>query len=66
VLLIARLYAAPGPLSRKKAKLLAAPPAPSHATLVRLDHPAVRDLALERERQQHADALGDWPFEIGL
>jgi hypothetical protein len=35
-------------------------------TLDQLGRAATLICALERERQQHADKLGDWPFEIGL
>jgi hypothetical protein len=35
-------------------------------TLDQLSRAATLICALERERQQHADTLGDWPFEIGL
>jgi hypothetical protein len=35
-------------------------------TLDQLSRAATLICALERERQQHADQLGDWPFEIGL
>jgi len=35
-------------------------------TLDQLSRAATLICALERERQQHADKLGDWPFEIGL
>ena len=35
-------------------------------TLDQLGRAATLICALERERQQHADRLGDWPFEIGL
>jgi hypothetical protein len=35
-------------------------------TLDQLSRAATLICALERERQQHADRLGDWPFEIGL
>jgi hypothetical protein len=35
-------------------------------TLDQLSRAATLVCALERERQQHANALGDWPFEIGL
>jgi hypothetical protein len=35
-------------------------------TLDQLGRAATLICALERERQQHADQLGDWPFEIGL
>ncbi|MBO0700321.1 MAG: hypothetical protein J2P46_18120, partial [Zavarzinella sp.] len=35
-------------------------------TLDQLGRAATLVCALERERQQHADRLGDWPFEIGL
>ncbi len=35
-------------------------------TLDQLGRAATLICALELERQQHADRLGDWPFEIGL
>ena len=35
-------------------------------TLDQLGRAATLICALERERQQNADRLGDWPFEIGL
>jgi hypothetical protein len=35
-------------------------------TLDQLSRAAALICALELERQQHADRLGDWPFEIGL
>src|SRR5262249_23676583 len=35
-------------------------------TLDQLSRAATLICALELERQQHADRLGDWPFEIGL
>src|SRR6202165_4525898 len=35
-------------------------------TLAQLSRAATLICALELERQQHADKLGDWPFEIGL
>jgi hypothetical protein len=35
-------------------------------TLDQLGRAATLICALERERQQNADKLGDWPFEIGL
>ena len=35
-------------------------------TLDQLSRAATLICALEMERQQHADKLGDWPFEIGL
>src|SRR5258707_13408010 len=35
-------------------------------TLDQLGRAATLICALEMERQQHADKLGDWPFEIGL
>lgn len=35
-------------------------------TLDQLSRAATLICALELERQQHADKLGDWPFEIGL
>jgi hypothetical protein len=35
-------------------------------TLDQLSRAATLICALEQERQQHADKLGDWPFEIGL
>src|SRR5437763_7404914 len=35
-------------------------------TLDQLSRAATLVCALEQERQQHADQLGDWPFEIGL
>jgi hypothetical protein len=35
-------------------------------TLDQLSRAATLICALERERQQNADRLGDWPFEIGL
>jgi len=35
-------------------------------TLDQLGRAATLICALELERQQHADQLGDWPFEIGL
>jgi hypothetical protein len=35
-------------------------------TLDQLGRAATLICALEQERQQHADRLGDWPFEIGL
>src|SRR5262249_48902576 len=35
-------------------------------TLDQLSRASTLICALEMERQQHADKLGDWPFEIGL
>lgn len=35
-------------------------------TLDQLSRAATLICALEQERQQHGDKLGDWPFEIGL
>jgi hypothetical protein len=35
-------------------------------TLDQLSRAATLICALEQERQEHADQLGDWPFEIGL
>lgn len=35
-------------------------------TLDQLSRAATLICALEQERQQHADKVGDWPFEIGL